>query len=106
LSISTDNQQVTLRILTENPLVKEIIESSAAQLKADLSNQGLQMEQLEVGVNGDRDRLGHQSDNRGQGAGQMTEKTNDAAADTDHSAENETPTTLASGSGKEIDTFV
>jgi flagellar hook-length control protein FliK len=106
LSISTDNQQVTLRILTENPLVKEIIESSAAQLKADLSNQGLQMEQLEVGVNGDRDRLGHQSDNPGQAAGQMTEKTGDAAADTDQSAENASPTTPASDSGKEIDTFV
>ena len=106
LSISTDNQQVTLRIITENPLVKEIIESSAAQLKADLSNQGLQMEQLEVGVNGDRDRLGHQSDNPGQASGQMTEKTNDAAADTDQSAENESSPTPASDSGKEIDTFV
>jgi flagellar hook-length control protein FliK len=106
LSISTDNQQVTLRILAENPLVKEIIESSAAQLKADLSNQGLQMEQLEVGVNGDRDRLGHQSGNSGQAAGQRTEKTGDAAADTDHSAENASPTAPASDSGKEIDTFV
>ncbi len=106
LSISTDNQQVTLRILTENPLVKEIIESSAAQLKTDLSNQGLQMEQLEVGVNGDRDRLGHQSNNSGQAAKQMAEKTENAAADADHSTENAATSAPTSESGKEIDTFV
>jgi hypothetical protein len=36
----------------------------------------------------------------------MTEKTGDAAADTDQSAENASPTTPASDSGKEIETFV
>ncbi len=51
LKISITNRQVILKILTENPLSKEIIENNIVQLKTDLSNQGLGMEKVEVFVN-------------------------------------------------------
>ena len=106
ISISTENQQVTLRILTEHPLVKEIIESSAAQLRADLSSQGLQMEQLEVGVNGDRDRFGRQPENWNRPARRISKNTNDAASAVDHAAEAAASASPAVTGSTGIDTFV
>ena len=53
LQIATENHQVTLRILTEFPLVKDMIESNFHQLKADLQQQGLEIDQLEVSLTQD-----------------------------------------------------
>jgi hypothetical protein len=50
LQIVTDNQQVTVRILTELPMVRDMIESNIQQLKSDLQQQGLQVERVEVAV--------------------------------------------------------
>ena len=50
LQIVTDNQQVTVRILTELPMVRDMIESNIHQLKSDLQQQGLQVERVEVAV--------------------------------------------------------
>ena len=51
LKISITNHQVILKILTDSPLSKEIIENNIIQLKADLNNQGLGTEKIEVFVN-------------------------------------------------------
>ena len=53
LQIVTDNQQVTVRILTELPMVRDMIESNIHQLKSDLQQQGLQVERVEVAVSDD-----------------------------------------------------
>ena len=53
LQIVTDNQQVTVRIHTEFPMVRDMIESNIQQLKSDLQQQGLRVEQVEVAVAGD-----------------------------------------------------
>ncbi|MDO8943575.1 MAG: flagellar hook-length control protein FliK, partial [Desulfobacterales bacterium] len=50
LQIVTENQQVTVRILTELPMVRDMIESSIQQLKSDLQQQGLRVERVEVAV--------------------------------------------------------
>ena len=55
LTISIDNNQVVIKILTEMPLVKEIIESNIAQLKTDLGSQGLEVNRLDVFIPGDLD---------------------------------------------------
>jgi flagellar hook-length control protein FliK len=53
LQIVTDNQQVTVRILTELSMVRDMIESNIQQLKSDLQQQGLQVERVEVAVSDD-----------------------------------------------------
>ena len=53
LQITTENQLVTLKVLTEMPMVKEMIESSLHQLKADLQQQGLEIDKLDVTVTRD-----------------------------------------------------
>ncbi len=50
MQIVTDNQQVTVRIVTELPMVRDLIEQNLHQLKADLQQQGLQVERVEVSV--------------------------------------------------------
>ena len=50
LQIVTENQQVTVRILTELPMVRDMIESNIQQLKSDLQQQGLRVERVEVAV--------------------------------------------------------
>ena len=58
MQILTENNQVTVRILAENPLVKDMIESNLAQLKANFQNQGLEIEKFDVSVARDSDQNG------------------------------------------------
>ncbi len=50
MQVITENQNVTVKILTELPITKEIIEANMHQLKADLQQQGLNMDKLEVSI--------------------------------------------------------
>lgn len=50
MQIVTENQQVTVRIMTELPMVRDLIEQNLPQLKSDLQQQGLQVERVEVSV--------------------------------------------------------
>ena len=67
MQILTENHHVTVRILTENPLVKEIIESNLVQLKANFQNQGLEIEKFDVSV-------ALNSDKNGAGGGKYESK--------------------------------
>ncbi len=58
MQILTENHHVTVRILAENPLVKDMIESNLAQLKANFQNQGLEIEKFDVSVAQDSDQNG------------------------------------------------
>jgi len=61
MSVITENQQVTIRILTESPVIKEAIENHLHQLKADLGNYGLNIDRVDVFVSSDSH---HQPNNR------------------------------------------
>jgi len=61
MRIITENQQVTIRILTESPVVKEAIETHLHQLKADLGTHGLNIDRVDVFVSSDSH---HQPNNR------------------------------------------
>jgi flagellar hook-length control protein FliK len=50
IQISTENNQVAVRIITEVPMVKEMIESNLNQLRTDFQNQGLEIEKFDVHV--------------------------------------------------------
>jgi flagellar hook-length control protein FliK len=53
MQIVTENQQVSVRILTEAPAVRDMIETGLQQLRSELQNQGLQVDRLEVAVSED-----------------------------------------------------
>ena len=58
MQIITEHHHVTVRIFVENPLVKDMIESNLAQLKANFQNQGLEIEKFDVSVAQDSDKNG------------------------------------------------
>lgn len=53
MQILTENHQVSVRILTELPAVRDMIEAGIQQLKSELQSQGLQVDRLEVSVSDD-----------------------------------------------------
>ena len=53
LQIVTHEHQVSVRIMAELPMVKEMLENSLQQLKADLQQQGLEVDEIEVSVSAD-----------------------------------------------------
>jgi flagellar hook-length control protein FliK len=59
MQVISENQQVTVRILAEHGFVKDMIESNAHQLKADLQQHGLAVDKLEVTVSRDPEDPGH-----------------------------------------------
>ena len=78
MQVVTEGQQVTLRILTELPMVRDLIEQNLHQLKSDLQQQGLQVERVEVSVGDDprRDagrqgRAGRRRNGRGESEAEL-----------------------------------
>jgi flagellar hook-length control protein FliK len=63
MQVITENQQVTVKILTEFGFVKEMIENNIQQLKADLQHQGLEVDKLDVSVSRDANGNKHQQEN-------------------------------------------
>jgi hypothetical protein len=60
MQILTENQQVSVRIVTELSAVRDMIETGLNQLKSELQSQGLQVERLEVAVADDHRQRGWQ----------------------------------------------
>jgi Flagellar hook-length control protein FliK len=56
MNIATEKEQVVVRIITDQPVVKEIIETHLHHLKAELQNQGLTIDKFDVIVNPDADQ--------------------------------------------------
>lgn len=56
MQVITENHQVTVKILTEFGFVKDMVENNIHQLKADLQQQGLNVDKLEVSVFHDSDK--------------------------------------------------
>ena len=58
MQIVTENHQVTLRVLTESPMVKNLIEHNIQHLRAELQQHGLKMDALNVSVTDDSQTSG------------------------------------------------
>lgn len=63
MQVITENQQVTIKILTEFGYVKDMIENNIQQLKADLQQQGLAVDKLDVSVSRDANGNNQQQQN-------------------------------------------
>jgi len=76
MQVTTVNHLVTVKILTEYSIVKDMLENNIHQLKADLQQQGLNVDKLEVSVSHDSDKY---EDNR-----QKADREKDRLRNTDH----------------------
>jgi flagellar hook-length control protein FliK len=66
MQIVTENQQVSVRILTEAPAVRDMIETGLQQLRSELQNQGLRVDRLEVSVSEDYREPRHRQGKAGE----------------------------------------
>jgi flagellar hook-length control protein FliK len=54
MKIVTENNLVTIRIMTESPMARDLIDANAHQLKTELQQQGLNVESIQVSVSDDQ----------------------------------------------------
>ncbi len=66
MQVTTENHQVTVKILTEFGFVKDMVENNIHQLKADLQQQGLNVDKLEVAVSDGSNEFKHPQNKAGQ----------------------------------------
>ncbi|MBE9544152.1 MAG: flagellar hook-length control protein FliK [Proteobacteria bacterium] len=76
MQVITENQQVTVKILTEFGFVKDMIENNIHQLKADLQQQGLNVDKVDVAVSRDADGNKHSQENADRAKNQQPETDN------------------------------
>jgi flagellar hook-length control protein FliK len=74
MQVITENQQVTIKILTEFGFVKDMLENNIQQLKADLQQQGLEVDKLDVSVSRDSNGKNHQQEHAADAGNQSPEK--------------------------------
>ena len=87
LQITTENHRVMLKIMTEVPFVKEIIENNISQLKASLHVHGLQIDDFDVFVAHDSDQHGGRYENAkfsSMGNGPLKEDMDDILPEEEH----------------------
>jgi flagellar hook-length control protein FliK len=72
LQVISENHQVTVKILAEHGFVKDMIENNVHQLKADLQQQGLEVDKLEVTVSRDQEESGNPRENLAQSKDKRT----------------------------------
>ena len=66
MQVIIENHQVTVKILTESGFVKDMVENNIYQLKADLQQQGLSVDKLEVAVSSDSEDYKDSQEKAGQ----------------------------------------
>ena len=76
MQVITENQQVTVKILTEFGFVKDMIDNNIHQLKADLQQQGLSVDKVDVAVSRDADGNKHSQENADRAKNQQPETDN------------------------------
>jgi flagellar hook-length control protein FliK len=57
MNISTENQQVSVKIIAQTPVVKEALETNLNQLKTELASQGLEIDSFDVSVEKDTEHF-------------------------------------------------
>ena len=97
LTISTDNNHVVIKIFTESPLVKEIIENNISQLKAALGSQGMEIDRFDVLVSSDSGPDAHRYG--GKKNFKMTDEDDDLLKDEGLDKKRETPSHVYAGKG-------
>ena len=69
MKISTESQRVTIQMLAETPMARDIIEANLGQLRTDLASQGLDVDHLDVDMFAADDPGRQEADTLGQRRG-------------------------------------
>lgn len=101
LHISTDHQQVMVKMVAENTVTKELIESNVHQLRAALQNQGLEIRGFDISLAHDFGQQGAGYEPRSFSEGAATGEGEEASA---HLSEEESRTSRI-GTGQLGDTI-
>jgi flagellar hook-length control protein FliK len=90
LQVTTEGQQVMVRMDAESAMVKEIVEQNMAYLKAELNQHGLEIEKFDVFVGNDNDgwRSGQQQTGFRQASKRSGQPFNDEQSDDESSDHN------------------
>ena len=96
MQIVSESQQVAIKIVTEFPFVKDMLESNLAQLKAELQAQGLEIDELEVSVARDSNPQDEQNQKLAA-TSKHKSADNDITAEDGESAEQSQTRSLGSG---------
>jgi hypothetical protein len=107
MQIITESQQITVRILAEFPMVKDLIENNIQKLKSDLHNCGLEIDELEVSVEQGPDKhIGDQQKANGTNTANSAQNSRaDEDTESDHAAASR-PGTITINENTAIDFFV
>jgi flagellar hook-length control protein FliK len=113
LQVTTEGQQVVVRMDAESAMVKEIVEQNMAHLKAELSQHGLEIQKFDVFVGNDNDgwRSGQQQTAFRQASKRSGQPSNGAQSDdepsSDYSGESDKHGSNTGTTGtNEVDYFV
>lgn len=74
MKVVTENHMVTIKIMTESPAARDMIHANAHQLKTELQQQGLTVEQIEVSVSDDQNDAYRDARQRESFMGQLTSR--------------------------------
>jgi flagellar hook-length control protein FliK len=107
MQIVAEQQQVSVRILTDTPVVRDMIETGLQQLRSDLQSQGLQVDRIEVSVS-DGYRDPRQRQGQGGEAARGGREEVDTAARTGAAERNDSMAYRPAGSARRsnVDMFV
>ena len=106
MQVITANQQVTVKILTEFVFVKDMIENNIQQLKAELQQQGLEVDKVDVSVSRDSQGNKHHQENMGQaGKGQRAADAKDGASEREGESEHPNRSILGAEGQRRVDFF-
>jgi flagellar hook-length control protein FliK len=90
VQISTDNNVVSIKIMTEFSMARDLLESSLPQLKAELQQQGLEVEEFNVSVDDEKQPFGRE-ERRARGSRPDRQNSGDTVEEEPHAPEEETP---------------
>jgi flagellar hook-length control protein FliK len=65
LNISTENHQVSIKVIADSPAIKEMLESNLHQLKTEFVNNGLEISKFDVYVGAESQQYGHRENPNG-----------------------------------------
>ena len=106
MQIITESQQVTIRILAEYPMVKDLIENNVQQLKSNLQDYGLEIDELEVSVEQGSER--HVADQQKAIGSNTANSSDNINSDEDNKSEHAAvsqPKSLINNENSKIDFF-
>jgi flagellar hook-length control protein FliK len=90
VQITTDNNVVSIKIMTEFSMARDLLESSLPQLKAELQQQGLEVEEFNVSVDDEKQPFGRE-ERRARGSRPDRQNSGDTVEEEPHAPEEETP---------------